>query len=218
MVRGVRLESEREALEKPVKYFRCSRELVPGQPARTSRVKPAGRAGSVNSDHILSGNSGRSELTPSGRTLAAPSSEGRDERHAQVDRPQRVARRRGSRSWSVAASRCESTNPRRRSGSERRSLFIATLATGLTWPHGHGYIMAMKRLAAGKFKDRCLKVLDEVSERKTPVTITKRGRPVATLVPYAGPASPTKSLAGSVLKERGSPYRTSEQWDADDVR
>jgi len=78
-------------------------------------------------------------------------------------------------------------------------------------------IMAMKRIAAGKFKDRCLKVLDEVAEQKTSVTITKRGRPVATLVPYAGPVSPSKSLAGSVLRERGTPYRTGEQWDAADV-
>lgn len=73
----------------------------------------------------------------------------------------------------------------------------------------------MTRMAAGKFKDQCLKVLDEVAERKTPVTITKRGRPVATLVPYTASARTAKGLAGSILRERGSPYRTGEAWDAD---
>lgn len=73
----------------------------------------------------------------------------------------------------------------------------------------------MIRMAAGKFKDQCLKVLDEVAERRTPVTITKRGRPVATLVPYTAGARTPKSLTGSILEERGSPYGTGEAWGAD---
>jgi prevent-host-death family protein len=73
----------------------------------------------------------------------------------------------------------------------------------------------MKRMAAGRFKDRCLRVLDQVAADKTPVTITKRGRPVATLVPYSASTGPSKSLVGSVLSERGTPYRTGERWDAD---
>lgn len=70
-------------------------------------------------------------------------------------------------------------------------------------------------MPAGRFKNQCLKVLDEVAAEKAPVTITKRGRPVATLVPYTAQASTAPSLRGSVLKERGSPYRTGEPWDAD---
>ena len=80
------------------------------------------------------------------------------------------------------------------------------------WLWLYGY---MTRMPAGKFKDQCLKVLDEVAEKKTPVTITKRGRPVATLVPYTAGSKTVKSLAGSILKERGSPFRTGEAWDAD---
>ena len=72
----------------------------------------------------------------------------------------------------------------------------------------------MKTLAAGKFKDVCLKILDEVAKSKAPVVITKRGRPVAKLVPCA-PAPARRSLAGSVLKEIGDPFRTGEDWDAD---
>lgn len=70
-------------------------------------------------------------------------------------------------------------------------------------------------MPAGKFKDHCLRVLDEVAARKTPVTITKRGKPVATLVPYTAGVRTAKSLVGSVLKERGSPFGTGEPWDAD---
>jgi prevent-host-death family protein len=85
----------------------------------------------------------------------------------------------------------------------------------LTWPYGHGYIDKVTSMPAGKFKDQCLKVLDRVAEGKMPVTITKRGRPVATLVPYASTRKNTASLVGSVLRERGNPYGTSEPWDAD---
>ncbi len=72
----------------------------------------------------------------------------------------------------------------------------------------------MKTMAAGKFKDVCLKTLDEVANTKTVVVITKRGRPVAKLVP-CGPGPAPRSLAGSVLKESGDPFTTGERWDAD---
>lgn len=85
----------------------------------------------------------------------------------------------------------------------------------MTWLYGYGYMASMIRMAAGKFKDQCLRVLDEVAERKTAVTITKRGRPVATIVPYRAAAEGENSLAGSILKERGNPYGTGEAWDAD---
>ena len=72
----------------------------------------------------------------------------------------------------------------------------------------------MKSMAAGRFKDVCLKSLDEVARTRTPIVITKRGRPVARLVPYVAPAT-RKTLAGSVLSEAGDPFGTGEAWDAD---
>ena len=72
----------------------------------------------------------------------------------------------------------------------------------------------MKTMAAGKFKDLCLKTLDEVARTKSPVVITKRGRPVAKLVP-CGPALGARGLVGRVLKEVGDPFGTDEPWDAD---
>ena len=39
-------------------------------------------------------------------------------------------------------------------------------------------------IAVGKFKAKCLKIMDEVQTTRSPVTITKRGKPVAILTPY----------------------------------
>jgi len=40
-----------------------------------------------------------------------------------------------------------------------------------------------KTMAAGTFKANCLSVMDEVQAKREPVVITKRGKPVAKLVP-----------------------------------
>jgi prevent-host-death family protein len=71
----------------------------------------------------------------------------------------------------------------------------------------------MKTIAAGKFKDVCLKTLDEVAKTRSSVVITKRGRPIARLIPYVKTAA-RKSLAGSVVKETGDPFGTGEKWNA----
>jgi prevent-host-death family protein len=41
----------------------------------------------------------------------------------------------------------------------------------------------MKTMAAGAFKANCLAVMDEVQTKRLTVVITKRGKPVAKLVP-----------------------------------
>jgi prevent-host-death family protein len=41
----------------------------------------------------------------------------------------------------------------------------------------------MKTMAAGSFKAHCLAVMDEVQAKRETVVITKRGKPVAKLVP-----------------------------------
>lgn len=69
-------------------------------------------------------------------------------------------------------------------------------------------------MAAGRFKDRCLKTLDEVARTKSTIVITKRGRPVAKLVPV-GPSVPPRGLTGSILQEKGDPFSTGERWNAD---
>ena len=41
----------------------------------------------------------------------------------------------------------------------------------------------MKQIAAAKFKEQCLALLDEIDPEG--IVITKRGKPVAKLIPYA---------------------------------
>ena len=61
--------------------------------------------------------------------------------------------------------------------------------------------MSKKRvMAAATFKAECLAVLDRVAETGEPVVVTKRGRPVAEVVPVKRPA--IRSLKGSA-KTRG---------------
>lgn len=43
----------------------------------------------------------------------------------------------------------------------------------------------MKTMAAGSFKVHCLAVMDEVQAKREVVVITKRGKPVAKLVPVS---------------------------------
>jgi len=70
----------------------------------------------------------------------------------------------------------------------------------------------VKTINAGQFKNRCLKIMDGVARTRTPIVVTKRGRPVVKVVPYI---ESSQSLAGSILKEIGSPFGTDEKWDAD---
>jgi prevent-host-death family protein len=59
-------------------------------------------------------------------------------------------------------------------------------------------MVSEKQIPAGEFKAKCLALMDEVERTGQPLVITKRGRPVARLVPDT---PPRKSLFGSM---RGS--------------
>jgi prevent-host-death family protein len=58
----------------------------------------------------------------------------------------------------------------------------------------------MKNLSASDFKAKCLSILDDIVRTGDTVTITKRGKPVARLVPYLdkGKTYPQDRLKGSV--------------------
>ena len=81
------------------------------------------------------------------------------------------------------------------------------------WPYVHGYNSEMRTLPAGKFKNICLKTLDDVARTRTEIVITKRGKPVAKLVPYVA-SPPRAALTGSIVRESGDPFSTGEEWDA----
>lgn len=71
-------------------------------------------------------------------------------------------------------------------------------------------------IAAGEFKAHCLKLLDEVAKRREPVVITKRGKPMAKLVPIAPPERALfGALAGSVLNDDDLVTPIGEDWHAD---
>ena len=70
----------------------------------------------------------------------------------------------------------------------------------------------MKEIAAAKFKEQCLAILDEVDEDG--IVITKRGKPVAKLIPIRAESG---SLIGAlkdkvVIKEEI--LSTGVEWDA----
>jgi prevent-host-death family protein len=56
-----------------------------------------------------------------------------------------------------------------------------------------------RQMPAGEFKAKCLSVLDQVQRTGKTVVVTKRGRPVAQLMPLSSDHS--GSLLGSVVYE-----------------
>jgi prevent-host-death family protein len=57
---------------------------------------------------------------------------------------------------------------------------------------------AIREVAISEFKAKCLGLLDQVSKTKTPIRVTRRGKPVADVIPPAsepGEASWMGSLA-----------------------
>lgn len=75
--------------------------------------------------------------------------------------------------------------------------------------------MGKKReIPAGEFKARCLALLDEVRETGQEIVVTKRGKPVAKLVPLDG-AAPA-SLEGSILWQGDLISPIEVRWEADE--
>lgn len=70
-----------------------------------------------------------------------------------------------------------------------------------------------KEIAAGEFKARCLQLMEEVNETGIEIVITKRGRPVAKLVPVEEKKlSPFGWMKGTV-KIHGDIVSPDEDWE-----
>lgn len=70
-------------------------------------------------------------------------------------------------------------------------------------------------MPAGEFKARCLNVMEQVNATRIPVVITKRGVPVAKLVPIAEKALDLFGcLQGSVTIQDDIIAPIDESWDA----
>ncbi len=61
----------------------------------------------------------------------------------------------------------------------------------------------MKRMPASEFKARCLKIMDEVQSRRESVLITKKGRPVARLVPADRPPTDIFGCLAGIVRITG---------------
>lgn len=68
-------------------------------------------------------------------------------------------------------------------------------------------------VSASEFKARCLALLDEVAATGKRLVVTKRGKPVAQLVPLD--AETPASLAGSLLAAEDLVAPTGEVWAAE---
>jgi len=77
----------------------------------------------------------------------------------------------------------------------------------------------MQTINAAEFKAKCLAILDEVYRTGQPVTILKRGKPVAQVVPPLPSEGryPQDALVGSVeiLGDIVAPVLPPEAWEAE---
>lgn len=74
----------------------------------------------------------------------------------------------------------------------------------------------MKQMPASKFKARCLSVMDDVNATGEPVLITKRGTPVAKVVPVASKKQDLFGFMAGEFKIVGdieSPVVPLEEWE-----
>ena len=71
----------------------------------------------------------------------------------------------------------------------------------------------MKTMGAAKFKEQCLALLDHLDDEG--LVITKRGKPVARVVPYEREFADFIGCLHGKLDIRGDIMSTGVRWDAD---
>ena len=82
----------------------------------------------------------------------------------------------------------------------------------------------MRTMAAGEFKAKCLAVMAEVNATGRPVLVTKRGKPLARVVPFEAQAAKESPeaifgclrgflAAPEELDGLGEPFIPTEEWD-----
>jgi len=71
----------------------------------------------------------------------------------------------------------------------------------------------MKQIPAAKFKEHCLSILDNVGVEG--LVITKRGKPVAKLIPIGAESATLIGALKGRLTIKGSILTTDEKWNAE---
>ena len=87
-------------------------------------------------------------------------------------------------------------------------------------PHADAPSGVSREISAGEFKARCLAIMDEVRDRGGEYIITKRGVPVARLLPVRierrpllGSMKGTVKMLGDIVGPIDEPWEALEGWD-----
>ena len=72
----------------------------------------------------------------------------------------------------------------------------------------------MKKIAAGEFKARCLTLMEDVRSTREPLIITKRGKPVAKLVPIEEPTDDFIGRLKGVMRIVGDIESPIDGWES----
>ncbi len=75
------------------------------------------------------------------------------------------------------------------------------------------YNMVMKQVSASKFKEQCLALLDRVDPEG--IVVTKRGKPVAKLIPFGADSADMIGSLKRKLRIKGEILSTGIRWDAE---
>jgi prevent-host-death family protein len=76
--------------------------------------------------------------------------------------------------------------------------------------------MPDREIQASRFKERCLALLDDVARTLTPIVVTKRGRPVARVVPLEeAERRPLKGSVTFLTSDERDLFSTGDPWEAD---
>jgi prevent-host-death family protein len=77
--------------------------------------------------------------------------------------------------------------------------------------------MKPRTIAAGEFKAKCLALMDEVQMKRSSITITKNGKPVACLVPAPlegrDPIFGFFAGRGKIVGDITAPLYTDQEWE-----
>lgn len=73
-----------------------------------------------------------------------------------------------------------------------------------------------KQIGAGEFKAKCLKLMDEVQLSKTPLIVTKHGKPIVTILPFDDQRPfPLGYMRGQISIKGDIVGPTGEKWNAE---
>ncbi len=73
--------------------------------------------------------------------------------------------------------------------------------------------MSAKTIGAARFKEQCLAILDEVGPEG--IIVTKRGKPVAKLIPIAADSAQLIGALKDEIEIKGDIFTTGVTWNAE---